>query len=128
MDWRVIRSSALAGLVIIIPAAVISSWLASGEGAWPFVFLLVVMFGFIVAGFGGGFLRSDTPMKHGALAAIACYAIVQLFGLIRRLIAGESVNPATYLIMLFIAATLGLIGGLFGDWHRRKNVRRSEPS
>ncbi len=123
IDWAVIRNSALAGLMVIVPAALLGQWLANGDGGWPFLFLLIVLLGFVIAGFGAGFLRSDTPMKHGAIAALCCYVVVQLFGLVMRLIDGEPVNPLTYVIMAFMAASFGLVGGVFGDWHRRRNRR-----
>jgi hypothetical protein len=123
VDWAVIRSSILAGLIVIVPAALVSQWLSSGDDGWTFFFLLVVLLGFVIAGFGAGYLRSDTPMKHGAIAAVGCYAVVQLFGMVKRLIAGESINPVTYILMAFLAASFGLVGGLFGDWHRRRSRR-----
>ncbi len=123
IDWTVIRSSALAGLMIIVPAALVSQWLASGDGAWPFLFLLVVLIGFVVAGFGAGFLRSDTPMKHGAISAIAAYVVVQTVFAVVRLARGEDLNPITYPLLALMAGSFGLLGGLFGDWHRRRTRR-----
>ncbi len=124
IDWNVIRSSALAGLLIVVPAALIAQFLRStAVGGLAWLFLLVVLVGFVVAGFGAGFLRSDTPMKHGAIAAICAYAMIQLFGAVWRLAQGESINPLTYPLLALMAGSFGLVGGLFGDWHRRRSQR-----
>lgn len=124
IDWTVIRSSALAGLMIVVPSALIAQFLRStavGDLAW--VFLVIVLIGFVVAGFGAGFLRSDTPMKHGAISAICAYAMIQIFGAAWRIARGESINPVTYPLLALMAGSFGLVGGLFGDWHRRRTRR-----
>ncbi len=110
--------------MIVVPAALIAQFLRSTTvGGLAWLFLLIVLIGFVVAGFGAGFLRSDTPMKHGAISAICAYALIQLFGAIWRLSQGNEINPATYPLLALMAGSFGLVGGLFGDWHRRRNRR-----
>lgn len=110
--------------MIVVPAALIAQMLRSTSvGGLAWLFLVIVLVGFVVAGFGAGFLRSDTPMKHGAIAAICAYVCIQLFGLIWRLARGEDVNPITYPLLALMAGSFGLVGGLFGDWHRRRSQR-----
>ncbi len=124
IDWTVIRSSALAGLMIVVPAALIAQFLRStAVGGLAWLFLFIVLVGFVVAGFGAGFLRSDTPMKHGAISAIVAYVMIQIFGAVWRLARGEGINPITYPLLALMAGSFGLVGGLFGDWHRRRTQR-----
>lgn len=125
LDWPVIRAAATAGLIIIIPAAVLSEVLVGDGGAanWAFLFWFVILIGFVIAGFGAGARRSDTPLMHGATAALVAYVVVQLFGFIKRLIAGETINVFTYPLMALLSATCGVAGAVFADWNRRRNIR-----
>ncbi len=125
IDWLTIRTAATAGLIIIIPSAILSTVLIGENGsfAWSALFAFLILLGFFVAGFGAGRLRSDTPMMHGSIAAMSCYAVVQIFGIGRRLVAGESINPVSYPLFLMIAATCGIAGAVFADWSARKTAR-----
>ncbi len=125
IDWLTIRTSATAGLIIIIPAAVLSAVLVGENGSpgWSILFVFAILLGFFIAGFGAGRLRDDTPMMHGSLAAMACYVVVQIFGSIRRLAVGDPINPISYPLILMIAATVGIAGALFADWSARKTDR-----
>ncbi len=110
--------------MIVVPAALIAQFLRStAVGGLAWLFLFIVLVGFVVAGFGAGFLRSDTPMKHGAISAIVAYVMIQIFGAVWRLARGEDINPITYPLLALMAGSFGLVGGLFGDWHRRRTQR-----
>lgn len=123
LDWTVIRTAATTGLLLVIPAAVVADLAlgnADGESAWAMVFFLVTLLGFVVAGFAAGRLRTDTPMAHGATAAAVTWAVVQLFGTVRRLIAGEPVSWLAIAFAAMLAVSAGLVGGAFADWFRRR--------
>ena len=128
-DWTVIRTAATAGLVVVIPAAVVSEVLLDRSSAsiWSLLFAAVTLFGFATAGYAAGRQRTDIPMSHGGLAAVLCYLVVQTFGTIKRLVADESVNVAAYPLMAMIALTCGIAGALFADWYLRKSRREHLP-
>jgi len=125
IDWRAVRSGALPGLLIIIPAALLASVSVGDRGRpiWSVVFGVLVLFGFMTAGYGAGRLRTDTPMMHGALAAVACYVVVQAFGIVTSLARGNSLSPDKYILTVLLAAVMGVAGGLFADWYRRRLSR-----
>ncbi len=125
IDWVVIKSAALAGLFVLVPAIVVLTLVLDESSAsiWIYIFGLILVFGFMTAGYGAGRIRNDTPMIHGAIAGVACYATIQLFGVVSRLIRGESINPWQYPFLALFSAALGASGALFADWHRRKGVR-----
>jgi hypothetical protein len=127
LDWPIIRMGATAGLIVVIPAAIISALLVDDNDAssWAPLFEIVVIFGFVIAGWGAGSRRPDTPMMHGAAAAFLCYVVVQLFGFFRRLAQGADINFLTYPIQALLAATFGVAGAVFADWYRRKSLRTS---
>jgi hypothetical protein len=123
LDWTVIRTAATAGLIVVIPAAVLAQIFAGEPGersGWGFLFFAVTLLGFVIAGFGAGRLRSDTPMAHGATAAAATWAVVQLFGTVRRLVVGEPVSWLGLVFALMLAVAAGIAGGAFADWFRRR--------
>jgi hypothetical protein len=123
LDWTVIRTAATAGLIVVIPAAVIAELVLGDTDAtsgWRLVFFAITLLGFVIAGFGAGRLRSDTPMAHGATAAAVTWAVVQVFGTARRLAAGESVSWLAIVFAAMLAITAGIAGGAFADWFRRR--------
>lgn len=123
IDWPVVVNAAGAGLLVVIPAALLTALVFSDTSTsrWAILFSLVIFLGFAVAGFGAGRLRRDTPMIHGALAALLCYVVVQGFGIARRLVADKPLNLATYPLSALLAACLGVAGALFADWYLRRN-------
>lgn len=125
LDWSVIRTAALGGLFVVLPAAVLAELIVGegGSGAWASLFFLITLFGFATAGFGAGRVRSDTPMIHGAAAAVACYAVVQVFGIAARVLRGADINPLTYPLTALLAGLMGVCGALFADWYRRRSLR-----
>lgn len=125
IDWVVIKSAALAGLFVLVPAIVVLTLVLDDSSAsiWIYIFGLILVFGFMTAGYGAGRMRSDTPMIHGAIAGLSCYVAIQLFGVLSRLIRGESINPWQYPFLAMFSAALGASGALFADWYRRKDGR-----
>jgi hypothetical protein len=121
LDWKVIRTSATAGLLIVFPATILSAWLVddSNSGGWAFVFFAITMLGFAIAGFGAGRLRTDTPMIHGLAAAWATWAVIQAFGVIRRLATGDEISWLALPMTALIASAVGVAGAVFADWSRR---------
>ncbi len=114
-------------MMIVVPSAILATLLVSdgSSTAWSLLFGVLTLVGFIVAGFGAGRLRSDTPMAHGAAAAVVAYAVLQVFGLVRRLAAGDSINWLSYPLTALLAATMGIIGALFAEWYGRRGARAS---
>ena len=125
IDWVAIRSAVLAGLLVLIPAIVVLTLVLddSASSFWIYVFGLILVFGFLTAGYGAGRARNDTPMIHGAIAGVGCYLLIQAFGAISRLVRGDDINPLQYPFLAMLAAALGTSGALFADWYRRKGMR-----
>jgi predicted permease len=123
LDWSVIRTATATGLLVVIPAAVLAQLVAGDaddDSAWPLVFFAVTVLGFVLAGFAAGRLRSDTPMAHGATAAALTWAVVQVFGTARRLLADEPVSWLAIAFAGMLAVSAGIAGGAFADWFRRR--------
>ena len=126
LDFTVIRTAATAGLLVIVPSTILAELFggnSSGGGArrlLAFLFFALTLLGFMVAGFGAGRLRSDTPMAHGIMSALLCWAVVQGFGVLKRLAQGDDIPWVALPVLAIVAATCGLFGALFADWYRRQ--------
>ena len=125
IDWIVIRSAVIAGLLVLVPAIVVLTLVLDDSSAtfWIYVFGLIMVFGFATAGYGAGRMRSDTPMIHGAVAGFGCYVVIQTFGALFRLLRGDEINPLQYPFLAMFSAALGASGALFADWYRRRSSR-----
>ncbi|MFW2383711.1 MAG: hypothetical protein ACN4GZ_18315 [Acidimicrobiales bacterium] len=121
VDWNVVRTAALSGLVLLVPLTLLSLWVIDdGSSSYAKLgFFGLTMFGFAAAGYGGGKLAPMAPMTHGALGAAGTWAIIQAFGVVRRLISGEEINVIGYPLQAMIAAGCGVFGAVFADWVRR---------
>lgn len=125
IDWKTVASSAVAGLMVVVPATLIVQFLPDDiHDSVRFLFFGVIIIGFVIAGFGAGRQERSTPMMHGAIAAGAVYAVIQLVGIVLRLARGESINPVGYVFLLLLASTAGVLGALFADWYLRRDLRR----
>ncbi len=125
LDPKIVISSALAGLMIVVPAVVIFQVISDGGGTSSrLLYFGLVILGFVIAGFGGGRQERSTPLMHGAAAGAAVYVVIQLVGLVLRLVNGESINVIQYAFLLLLASTAGVLGAMFADWSIRKGMRR----
>lgn len=124
LDWTVIRTAATAGLLVIVPGAFLSSVVfdnAAPAVAW--LFLVIILFGFGLAGYVGGRLRSDTPIVHGVLSGLLCVVVAQAFGMVVTLAQGESVTWVAFPLTALLAGFLGASGALLSDLVHRRAVR-----
>ncbi len=121
IDWSIVKTAALSGLVLLVPLALLNQWLIDEESTnfAKLGFFGAFMFAFAAAGYGGGKLAPHAPMAHGALGAAGSYAVIQAFGIIRRLIAGGDLNFAGYPLLMLLAAGCGIFGAAFADWVQR---------
>jgi len=121
VNWSVVRSAAIAGLTVLVPITLVSLWVLDDDSSSyaRLGFFGLTMFGFAAAGYGGGKLAPLAPMTHGALGAAGTWAVIQAFGIVRRLISGDELNLIGYPLQAFIAAGCGIFGAAFADWIQR---------
>ncbi len=127
LDLTVLRTAATAGLILIIPAALISRLLLGENAAqlWSWLFFALLLSGFVVAGAVAARLRTDTPMLHGVAAALLAFVVAQVFGVIASLASGNTISIPAMIVSAILAAFAGACGALGQDWLRRRNLRLS---
>lgn len=122
----VARGAALA-LLLAVPAALANVMLAAQDPqpGWALnLTLLIMLVGFVGGGFGAGYEASTEAARHGALAALAAFVLVQVIGTLGRLDRGDDVSLGAIIFLGLLAACAGTIGGLGAS---RRKVRRATP-
>ncbi|MCU1499570.1 MAG: hypothetical protein JWM47_3523 [Acidimicrobiales bacterium] len=111
---------AAAGVLIAVPSALANMVLASQEEKsvlWSLVTLLGLALGFLLAGFAAGRMASSERARHGTVAALIVFVLVEVIAIGGRLDRGDGISIFSILFTGFLAAAAGASGGTFGARH-----------
>lgn len=123
IDQTAIRNATLLGLAFIVPAALIGSLIVDDAPGWAaWAFLVLAAAGFTAAGAKGGAARPDTPMLHGAVAALLTSIIAQVVGGIWAAADDRTFSVVAAVLTVLLAVCLGVAGALGYDWFRRRRL------
>lgn len=129
LDWTVVRTAATAALILIVPGALVATYLLDGATtAWAWLFFAMIVAGFVLAGYVGGRLQPDTPMIHGAIGALLACVVALVLGALIVIRRGDDLVPAAILIALLSSAASGVAGALLSDLVHRMQRRRTAPT
>ena len=122
LDRRAVAVGAAVAMAIALPAALLAEALVDDEESalGPPLFLLVLV-GFGLGGFVAARRAPAAPLSNGAVAALAAYVIIQGVGVVRRVIADETVSPAGIVFAALLASSTGLLGAFLA---RRRTATR----
>lgn len=117
LNWGALINGALAGLLIAAPAGIIGTLVTRNGAAAPVVllFVLVIAFGLVAAGFGAARLEREFPLQHAALAPVLAYVALQVVLHARRLALGEPIDLWRYPVFALLASSLGVLGGMLAN-------------
>ena len=119
-DRKAVGSGALAALAIAAPAALIAQAIDSvSDSGWSAVLVPVILVGFGVGGYVAAQRSATAPYANGAFAAAAAFVVVQVIGIVRRVIADESLRWGAYLFNAFLAACVGALGAIVASRRAR---------
>ena len=125
MDRLSVARGSAFGLLIGVPVALANVALASQDpkpkGLLNLTFLLL-MGAFLLAGFMAGREAPTLRSQHGALAALGTYVAIQVVGVLGRLDRSEPLAIGQMIVLAFLSAFLGSLGGTLGA--RRPSPRR----
>lgn len=117
----------LQAIAIALPVALVGQWVVD-DGDNPglvLVFLLPVLAGFAVGGYTAARRAPEGPLANGAVAALVAFAVIQGFGIARRLAAGAPLSVPSLAFAAFLAYSCGLLGGAVAQ-HRRRSPEAGE--
>ncbi len=97
---------------------------APGWLIWLYAVLLIT--GFALAGASAASLRPDTPVVHGGLSALIAFVTAALIGIVVAVLRDESVRLVALPISASLALTTGVAGALAADYVRRRKARDSQ--
>lgn len=122
--WRGVVTT----LTLAVPAALLNQWLVSGSDGGdrkPLAMLLwlVILLGAGAGGWATVRLCESAPLSHASGSAALAYALVQGFGIVRRLLAGEPLAWVGYVFLLLLMATCGMLGGMFARRWLQQNTQ-----
>lgn len=121
LNWGAVVAGALSAAVIVIPAAVLNTFLVDDDGTdasgWVLLSFLVILVGFFIGGLVAGDRERNTPLMHGAAAAFLAYAVIQGLFILKLLLTGEGVESWIGVVFLaLLSASTGMAGGLGASW------------
>lgn len=120
----VVLRGAAAALLPAAPAA-LANVMLSAQDPKPVgllnLTLLVMLIGFFLGGLLAGIEADHDAARHGAVAALVAFVIVQLIGLLGRSDRGDPIQLGAIIFLGFLAAMAGTLGALYGV---RRNARR----
>jgi putative membrane protein (TIGR04086 family) len=121
LNWGAVVVGALSAAVIVIPAAVLNTFLVDDDGTdasgWVLLSFLVILIGFFIGGLVAGDRERNTPLMHGAAAAFLAYAVIQGLFILKLVISGDGVESWIGVVFLaLLSASTGMAGGLGASW------------
>ena len=119
IDWRAVAAGAALAVVVTVPPAVVARLLRGddleGQESNLWVVPVVALFiGFGLCGHLAARRRPDTPLLHSAVAALAAFAVLCGFVVVRRFVTGDGLSVplvVTLLLLLQITVSLAVLGG-----------------
>ncbi len=127
IGWRACARGAVVGLAIIVPTTILRVVLDReiddfDDSGWIYPLFLLILIGYLAAGWIAGRARPDSPFTHGALAGLGVLVVWIPVRIViwavredgRELFAGRhaALRPGQVFGHLVIAATLGMFGAL----------------
>lgn len=128
-----LRNGIISGFVIVLPVGILNQWLIDTErieSSSPIVFLFyaLIMLGAASAGWATIRLSERASLGYAAVAGAMTYIIVQLLGILRRLLFTDlSVNWFAYPFFASLMAVCGTLGGLFARKWIRDHLGSEDP-
>lgn len=123
LDPRAVVIGAIVALAIAVPPAVLAQIQSDRdtlEGSnWVLVLFAVVLLAFIIGGYVAARRGPVAPLVNGAAAALLAYALVQGYGVIRRLADGDEIRWLGILFAALLATSCGTVGAVLATSKRR---------
>lgn len=129
IDWRVVLRGAVLGLAVVVPVTILRVILDRemtnfDNSGWIYPLFVLLLMGYLAAGWLAGRTRPDMYLAHGSLAGIGVIVLWIPIRIIiwavredgRGLFSGTNaaLRPGQVFGAFLIAAAFAMLGGLFG--------------
>jgi len=126
LDRRAVLTGAGLALLVAVPPAVVAQVQSDRralEGSnWVLVLFGVILFGFLLGGFAAARRRPANPLVNGAAASFTAFALVQGYGIVRRLADGEELRWLGIVFAALLAASCGILGAIVASMGSRRTA------
>ena len=126
---RAVLIGAVVTLVLALPPAVIAQVQADRdalEGAnWVLALFAVVLVAFMAGGWVAARRGPASPLANGATAALAAYAVVQGYGIVRRLADGDDIRWLGIAFAALLAVSCGTVGAVLASLREHREQERA---
>lgn len=126
LDVRAVLHGALTSLVLIVPVVLVARLLAGDDDVsdtWTLLFAGYVLATTLVGAVIAGRRKPETPLVHGAFAALVTFVVAQVISSITR---SEIPNLVAVVFFALVFMGLGAIGGFIANAltaRRRRNAQ-----
>jgi hypothetical protein len=129
IDWRVVLRGAVLGLAIVVPVTILRVIIDRetnnfNNSGWIYPLFVLLLLGYLAAGWLAGRTRPDMYLAHGSLAGVGVIVLWIPIRIIiwavredgRGLFSGTNaaLRPGQVFGAFVIAAALAMLGGLLG--------------
>jgi hypothetical protein len=127
LDRQAIVRGMVVAAVIAIPFALIGLGASDdndlGWAGW--ISVIGVLFGLALGAFAAAReQRVGAPLTNAIVTAVAVYIVVQVLGILKRVVTDEDLHWSKYLSSLLLSIVAGTVGGLLAS---ARNGARREP-
>lgn len=119
LDVRAVLVGAAVSLVVAVPPAVaaqVRSDRGTLEGSnWVLALFALILVAFLAGGWVAARRAEVAPLLNGALAAVVAFALVQAYGIVRRVADGDELRWVGMVVAGLLAASCGTVGAVLAS-------------
>ncbi|MEX0666014.1 MAG: hypothetical protein WD598_14765 [Acidimicrobiia bacterium] len=142
IDWRTCARGTLVGIAVIVPTTILRAVLDReiddfDDSGWIYPLFVLILIGYLAAGWVAGRARPDLPLMHGTVAGLGVFVVwvparVVIWAVRdegRELFLGRdaALRPGQVFGHLVIAAAMGMLGAVMAARLGRRRATDPQP-
>lgn len=125
LDGRAVLLGAAVALVVAVPPAVVAQVRSDRDtlegSSWVLAIFALILVGFVAGGWVAARRGPAQALANGALAALVAFALVQGYGVARRLADGDEVRWLAIVFNALLTASCGTVGAVLATLRGRRS-------
>ena len=126
LDRRALGRGVTVAAAIAVPVAIVANVVVDDNkthSGWIALLSLAVLVGLAAgAAVAAREQQNGTPLTHGIVCALAVFIAVNVFGIVRRSIAGDDIRWGRIASTAVLAVVAGTVGGMIGSFRHDGRV------